>query len=82
MPQILNVPSSNLFLCYLRPNERQVELLNERQVQLPNESLYAEILVHIYIVVIVVKSVWLFAIANCMSKYFYVGGLSAPPQNP
>jgi hypothetical protein len=75
LPQIRNVSSSKLLLGNLRPGNLRP---NDRYVQLLNESLYAEMLIPIYktpIVVIVVKSVWLVAIANCISKYFYVGGL-------
>jgi len=77
LPEIRNVPGSKLLLGNLRRNDRQVQLLNE--------SPYAEMLIHIYKtlnLVIGVKSVWLIAIAKCMSKYFYAGGLPTPPQNP
>ena len=65
MPQIRNVLSSKLLLGNLRPNDRQVHLLDE--------SLYDEMLIYIYktlILVIGVKSAWLIAIANCMSKSY------------
>jgi hypothetical protein len=79
LPQIRNVPTSKLLMGNLRPNDRRVQLLNE--------SLYAEMLIHTHThktltLVIVVKSVCLIAVANCMSKYFYVGGLPTPPHNP